>query len=119
MGNTSPEDVLGVAQGLANTEEVTLQVDDGNPASAAGASQSTSTSVSDGAGDGDQGGSPGEIDEVDVTAIEAALEDDDENLTDEEVIADCIENGDMTSEIDALTEAIMTSWLEHEEFGVE
>ena len=87
MGNTSPEDVLGVAQGLANTEEVTLQVDDGNPASAAGASQSTSTSVSDGAGDGDQGGSPGEIVEVDVNAIEAALEDDDENLTDEEAVA--------------------------------
>ena len=40
-----------------------------------------------------------------------------ENLTDEEVIADCIENGDMTSDIDALAEKIMESWLEHEEYG--
>ena len=86
MGNTSPEDVLGVAQGLANVEEVTLQVDDGNPAGAAGASQSTSTPASEGADDGDQGGSPGDAGEVDIKDVEAAL-DDDEDLTEEEAVA--------------------------------
>lgn len=37
---------------------------------------------------------------------------DSDGLDDYEVIGECVENGDMTCEIDALTEAIMESWNE-------
>ncbi len=75
MADVNSEDVIGVAQGLADTEEVTLQVGDGNPASAAGASQSASTSASSGADDGDQGGSSDDLEQVDLADVEAALDD--------------------------------------------
>ncbi len=85
MADVNSEDVIGVAQGLADTEEVTLQVGDGNPASAAGASQSASTSASSGADDGDQGGSSDDLEQVDLADVEAAL--DDEDLTEDEAVA--------------------------------
>jgi len=85
MTNINPEDVIGVAQGLAETDEVTLQVGDGDQSSAAGASQSASTTASTGAEDGDQGGSPDDLEQVDLADVEAAL--DDEDLTEDEAVA--------------------------------